>query len=182
MPKQCDGEHVARVLGRPEVVAPMQTLGDVLVQERGEAGVDEVAVVEGVVLEEHDVTSEKDVLQSGMVYIPELYAAQSEEALLELGMEARDDDAGGGQATGNGGLVKLAIEYTAIEVGVAGGTKAVAKESASEYEGKERARRGRGRVMVEREDDDVVHYVLEVEERGGHCVAEEERIKSEGQI
>lgn len=45
-------------------------------------------MVEGVVLEEHDVRREEGILQPRMVYIAELYAAQCEEALLELGIEA----------------------------------------------------------------------------------------------
>lgn len=130
-------------------------------------------MVEGVVLEEHDVRCEKDILQAGMVYIAELYAVQCEEALLELGMEARGDDAGGGEAAGNGGLVKLAIEHTAIEVGVVGRTKDVAEEFTGEHEGKEGTRRGRGRVIVERTDDDIFHCELKAEERGEHCIAEE---------
>jgi hypothetical protein len=174
MPKQCDGEHIARVLGWVVIWALMKTLGDILVQERGEAGVDEVTVVERVVLEEHDVGCEKGILQPGMVYIAELYATQCEEAVLELGMEARGDGAGGGQATGNGGLVKLAMEYTAIEVGVVGGTEEVAEEFTGEHEGKEGARRGREGVIVERIDEDVFHCVLEAVERGEHCVGEEE--------
>ena len=46
-----------------------------------------MAVVEGVMLEEHDVRCEEGILQPGMVYIAELYAAQCTEALLELGIE-----------------------------------------------------------------------------------------------
>ncbi len=45
-------------------------------------------MVEGVVLEEHDVRCEQGTLQLRVVYIAKLYAAQSEEALLELGIEA----------------------------------------------------------------------------------------------
>lgn len=44
-------------------------------------------MVEGVVLEEHDVRCEEGILQPRIVYVTELYATQSEEALLELGME-----------------------------------------------------------------------------------------------
>ena len=133
-----------------------------------------MAVVEGVVLEEHDVRCEEGILQVWVVYIARLYAAQCEEALLELGMEARGDDAGGGGAAGSGGKVKLATEYTTIEVGVVGRAKEVVEEMTGEHEGKERARRGRGRVMVERIDEDIFHCVLKKEERRGHCVAEEE--------
>jgi hypothetical protein len=46
-----------------------------------------VAAVEGVVLKEHDVRYEEGILQLRVVYIAELYAAQREEALLELCME-----------------------------------------------------------------------------------------------
>jgi hypothetical protein len=130
-------------------------LGHILVQQRRQAGVDKETVVEGVVLEEHDVKCEKVTLQVGVVYIAEPDAAQCEEALLELGMEARGDDAGGGEAAGNGGDVKLATEYTAIEVGVVGGTKEVAEEFTGEHEGKEGARRERERVIIDRVDDDI---------------------------
>jgi hypothetical protein len=47
-----------------------------------------VAVVEGVMLEEHDICWEEGILQLRMVYNAELYAAQSEEVLLGLGIEA----------------------------------------------------------------------------------------------
>ena len=47
-----------------------------------------MAVIEGVVLEKHDVRREQGILQPRVVYIAELYAAQCEEAPLELGMEA----------------------------------------------------------------------------------------------
>ncbi len=43
----------------------MKTLDNILAQERGEAGVDEVAVVERIVLEEHDVGCKKGILQPG---------------------------------------------------------------------------------------------------------------------
>lgn len=52
--------------------------------------------------------------------------------------------------------------------------KEVVEETTGEHEGKEGARRGRRRVMVERIDDAVFHCVLEEEGRGGHCKAEEE--------
>lgn len=64
------------------------------------------------------------------------------------------------------------MEYAAIEVGVVGRMKEVVEMTTGEHEGKERARWGRGRVMVERVDDAVFHSVLN--EEGGHCVAEEE--------
>ena len=66
------------------------------------------------------------------------------------------------------------MEYAAIEVGVVGRMKEVVEMTTGEHEGKEGARWGRRRVMVERIDDAVFHSVLKEEERGGHCVAEEE--------
>jgi len=37
-------------------------LGDILVQQRGQVGVDKMVVVEGVVLKEHDIRCEEGIL------------------------------------------------------------------------------------------------------------------------
>jgi len=116
-------------------------------------------MVEGVVLEDHDVRDEEGTLQPRMVYIAELDAAHCEEALLELWMEVRSDDAGRGETTGDGGRVKLAKEYAAVEVGVVGRMEEIVKETACEHEGKEGAWRRRRRVVVQGEDDAVFHCV-----------------------
>jgi len=127
-----------------------------------------VAVVEIIVFEEHDVCREEGILQLGTVYVAKPYAAQSEEAILELGMEALGDDAGRGEAAGNGSGVKLAIEYATIEMRVVGRMKEVVEETASEHEGEKGARRRGRRVMVDRIDDAVFHCVLEEDEEGRH--------------
>lgn len=132
-------------------------------------------IVEGVVLEEHDVRCDEDVLQLGMVYITQLYAAKCEEASPELRVKALGDDARGGEAAGDGSRIELVIEYATIEVGIVGRMKEVVEAATGEHEGKEGTRWGRGIIMVERKDDAVFHRVLKEEERGGHCVAEEER-------
>lgn len=62
MPKESDGEGAAHVLDGPEVVAPMQTLCNVLVKNGREAGVLEVTKVEGIVLEYHDVGYKESAL------------------------------------------------------------------------------------------------------------------------
>jgi hypothetical protein len=58
---------------------------------------------------------------------------------------------------------------------VVGWMDEVVEETTGEHEGKEGAWRGRRRFMVEKIDDAVFHCVLEKEERGGHCIADEER-------
>ena len=120
-------------------------------------------------LEKHDVRCEKGILQVGMVYFAELYAAHCEEALREFGMEARGEDVG--EAAGNGGNVKLASKDAAIEAGVVGWTKKVIEETTCEHEGDKGARRGRGRVIVERKNHDIFHSVLKDDKRKGHCDA-----------
>jgi hypothetical protein len=134
-----------------------------------------VAVVEGIVLEDHEVRDEEGTLQLRMVYIAEFDAAQREETLLELGMEVRGDDAGRGETAEDGGRVKFATEYAAVEVGVVGRMKETVKETACEHEGKEGTRRRRRRFVVQGEDDAVFHGVLKEEERGGHVEEEETR-------
>jgi hypothetical protein len=79
-----------------------------------------VAIVEGVVLEHHDVRNEEGLLQVRMVYISSLDAAQGQEAPPELGIEVRRVDGGRDEAAGDGGGVKLASEDAAIESRVAG--------------------------------------------------------------
>jgi len=62
MPKQSDGEGIARVLDGPDVVAAMQTLVDVPVEKRGEGYIQKELKIEFVVLEHHDVRPEKGAL------------------------------------------------------------------------------------------------------------------------
>ena len=52
--------------------------------EAGQADVYQVAIVEGVVLEDHDLSYEKRILQLSDV---KLYAARCEKAPLELGIQ-----------------------------------------------------------------------------------------------
>jgi hypothetical protein len=95
MPKQCNGEGIARVLDGPEVVAAMQTLSDVFVEKCRESGVEKVAIVEGVVLEHHEIGDEESVRQPNVVHVAGLYAAHRLEAPLELWKEVRGDVDGG---------------------------------------------------------------------------------------
>jgi hypothetical protein len=141
-----------------------------------------VAIVEDVVLEDHGVRYKEGLLQLGIVDVAALYAAQGEEPLLELGIEARGDKAGRGEAADNSGKVKLVVEYAAVEVRVLGRAEEIVKAATCEHEGKEGARRRGQRVVVaEREDEDVLHYVLKEEKGEGHVEEEETReVRSEG--
>ncbi len=55
-----------------------------------------MAIIELVVLEDHDVRYKEGLLQVGIVDVAALYAAQGKEALLELGKEVSGDEAGRG--------------------------------------------------------------------------------------
>ena len=57
-----------------------------------------MTIVEDVVLEDHDVCYKEGLLQLRVVDVAAPYAAQREEALLELGIEVRGDEAGWGEA------------------------------------------------------------------------------------
>jgi hypothetical protein len=62
-----------------------------------------VAIVEGVVLEHHDVRYEERVLQMRMVHVAGPYAAQRAEAPLELWEKVGCDiDGGEGETAGEG--------------------------------------------------------------------------------
>jgi hypothetical protein len=177
MPKERDGEDIARVLGGPDVSTAMETLGDVPVEKRGQADVYEEAMVEGVVLEDHDVRDDEGTLQPRMVHVAESDAPHCEEALPELWMKVRGDDVGRGEAAGDGGRVELAREYATVEVWVVGRVEEIVEEAACEHEGKEGARRRGGRVVVQGKDDAVFH---QEEEREGHGDEEGEETR-EGQ-
>jgi hypothetical protein len=66
------------------------------------------------------------------------------------------------------------MKYATIEARVVGRMKVVVEATTGEHEGKEGARWGQWRVIVERIDDAVLHSVMREEERGGHYLAEEE--------
>ncbi len=169
MPKQCNGESIARVLDGPDVMAGMQTLGDVPVEQCREGGVQEVSKVEGVVLEHHEVGGEEGVLEVRMEHVAGLDAAERQEAPLELWeKEGREVDGGRGEAAGDGGGVELAVEYATVEAGIVGRAKEVVEATACEHEREEGARRRGWKLVVEREDDVVLHCVLEERERGKH--------------
>ena len=120
-----------------------------------------MAIVELVVLEDHDICHTEGTLQPIIVDVAKLYAAQREEALLELGIEVRGDDARRGEAASNGGKVKLVAEYAAVETRVVGRFEELIKLTTCEHEGKKGARgRGRRVVVAEREDDAVFHCEL----------------------
>src|SRR5450432_3245479 len=58
MPKQCNSEHIAHVLCRPVVLAPMWTLSDILVSYNRvgtRPAPTRWQVTEGIVLREHDI-------------------------------------------------------------------------------------------------------------------------------
>jgi hypothetical protein len=123
-----------------------------------------VAIVELVVLEDHDVRYKEGLLQVGIVDVAALYTAQGKIALLELGKEVRGDETGRWETTGNSGKVKLVAEYATVEVRVVGRVKEIMKATACEHEGEKGARRRGRRVVVrERKDEDVFHCVLKEE-------------------
>jgi hypothetical protein len=135
-----------------------------------------VAIVELVVLENHDICHTEGILQPMIVDVAMPYAAQCEEALLELGIEVRGDDARRGEAAGNGGKVKLVTEYAAVKARVVGRLEEIIKLTTCEHEGKKGARgRGRRVVVAEREDDAVFHCELYEEKGEGHVEEEEAR-------
>ena len=122
----------------------MQTLGDIFVEKCRESGVEKVAIVEGVMLEHHEIGDEEGVLQPRVVRVAGLYAAHRLEAPVELWKEVgREVDGGCGETAGEGGGVELAVEDAAVEAGVVGGVEEAVKATACEHEGQERAR-GRG--------------------------------------
>jgi hypothetical protein len=176
MPKQCNGEGIARVLDGPEVVTGMETLGDVPVEQCREGGVQEVSKVEGVVLEDHEIGGEEGILQLRMEHVACIDAAEREEAPLELWeKEGREVDGGRGEAAGDGCGVELAIEYATVEAGIVGRAKEVVEATACEHEREEGARRRGWRLVVEREDDVVLHCVLKERELGKHDKKKETR-------
>ena len=101
-----------------------------------------------------------------MVDIARLYAAQGPETLLEFWKEARCVvDGGMGETAGEGAAVELAVEDAAVETGIVGRVKEVVETTTGEHERQEQAR-GRGwGLVVEREDDEFFHCVLEERER-----------------
>ena len=144
MPKQSDSEGIARVLDGPDVVAAMQTLVDVSVEESGEGDVQKVLIIESVVLEDHDVRREEGVLQIGVLDIARPYGAQGAETPLELWVEAQGVvDGGMGETAGEGGAVELAVEDAAVETGIVVRVEELVEETTCKHERQEQAR-GRG--------------------------------------
>lgn len=124
-------------------------------------------IIESVVLEDHNVRREKSVVQIGVVDIARLYEAQGAETPLELWEEARCVvDGGMGETAGEGGTVELAVEDAAVETGIVGRVEELVEATACKHERQEQAR-GRGwGLVIEREDDEVLHCVLEERKRG----------------
>ena len=102
-----------------------------------------------------------------MVDIARPYAAEGPETLLKFWKEARCVvDGGMGETAGKGGAVELAVEDAAVETGIVVWVKELVETTAGEHERQEQAR-GRGwGLVVEGEDDEVFHCVLEEREGG----------------
>jgi len=124
-------------------------------------------------LEYHDVGYKESSLQVRVMYVAMPYAMQSLEAPLELRIQMGGNKGGRGETASEGGGVKHAIEDALVETRVVVRIEEIVEAATSEHEGEEGARRGEGRVVVERMDDNVLHSVFE--EEGGEHVEKETR-------
>ena len=107
MSKPCSAneyrESIARVLDGPNLWPRCRHLA-ILVEKCWEGGVGRVAIVEGIVLEDHE-------MELRVVHVAGLYAAYGLEAPAELREEVRGKaDRGWGETAGKGSGVELAVE------------------------------------------------------------------------